>query len=132
MQNQIMNNTYMRPLINISPDEMFYPQPILEQLSGVMVVVSTKTTSKLGQFNILIPSWQFKAVKVNIIHHFPNYYNKVSANAKQNPNTLMFLGSPGIKADMGNEDESSGAMSFSTTSVASFVSFDMSTTTNAF
>jgi hypothetical protein len=94
--------------------------------------VSTRTTSKLGRYNILIPAGQFKAVKANIIHHFPDYYNKVSADAKQNPNALMFLGPPGIKADIDNEDESSGDMSFLTTSAASFASFDMSTTADAF
>jgi hypothetical protein len=44
----------------------------------------------------------------------------------------MFLGPPGIKADTNNEDESSGYMSFLTTDAASFASFDMSTTADAF
>jgi hypothetical protein len=132
MQNQIMNDTYVLPLINISPDEMFYLQPILEQITGVIAVVSTRKTSTLGRYNILIPAGQFKAVKGNIIQHFPEYYNNVSADAKQNPDALMFLGPPGIKVDTDNEDESSGAMSFLTTSAASFASLDMSTTADAF
>jgi hypothetical protein len=132
MQNQIMNDTYVLPLINISPDEMFYLQPILEQITGVIAVVSTRKTLTLGRYNILIPAGQFKAVKGNIIQHFPEYYNNISADAKQNPDALMFLGPPGIKLDTDNEDESSGAMSFLTTSAASFASLDMSTTADAF
>jgi hypothetical protein len=132
MQNQIMNDTYVLPLINISPDEMFYLQPVLEQITGVIAVVSTRKTLTLGRYNILIPAGQFKAVKGNIIQHFPEYYNNISADAKQNPDALMFLGPPGIKVDTDNEDESSGAMSFLTTSAASFASFDMSTTADAF
>jgi hypothetical protein len=119
-------------MINISPNELFYLQPILEQISGVIAVASTRKTLTLGRYNILIPAGQFKAVKGNIIQHFPEYYNNISADAKQNPDALMFLGPPGIKVDTDNEDESSGAMSFLTTSAASFASLDMSTTADAF
>jgi hypothetical protein len=132
MQNQIMNNTYVLPMINISPDEMFYLQPTLEQITGVIAVVSTRKTPTQGRYNILIPAGQFKAVKGSIIQRFPEYYKNISADAKQNPDALMFLGSPGIKVDNDNEDESSGAMSFLTTSAASFASLDMSTTADAF
>jgi hypothetical protein len=44
----------------------------------------------------------------------------------------LFLRPPGIKVDINNKDESSGAMSFLTTSAASFASFDTSTTADAF
>jgi hypothetical protein len=42
------------------------------------------------------------------------------------------MGPPGIKVAADNADKSSGAISFLTTSAASFASFDMSTTNDAF
>jgi hypothetical protein len=71
-------------------------------------------------------------VKGNIVQNFSDIYNKVPIDARQNPDALMFMGSPGIKVATDNEDESSGAISFLTTSAASFASFDMSTTDDAF
>jgi hypothetical protein len=59
-------------------------------------------------------------------------YETVPVDAKQKPDSLQFLGPPGIKQDTEQDDESSGAISFLTTSAASFASFDMSTTVDAF
>jgi hypothetical protein len=59
-------------------------------------------------------------------------YNQVADDARQNPDALRFMGPPGIKVAADNTDKSSGAISFLTTSAASFASFDMSTTEDAF
>jgi hypothetical protein len=132
MQNKMMNETYVLPMINISPNKSFYLQPILEQIPGVIAMVPTRMTPTHGQYNIVITAKQFKAVKGKITHHFDEFYDKVSADAKQNPKAFQFLGRPGIKADTDIEDESSGAMPFFSLSAASFASFDMSTTEDAY
>jgi hypothetical protein len=85
-------------------------------------------TPTSGRYNILISTGQFKEVKGIIVQTFTDIYNKVPINARQNPDAIMFMGSPGIKVAADNEDESSGAILFFTTSVASFSSIDMLTT----
>jgi hypothetical protein len=132
MQNKIMHDTYVLPLHHITPDKLFYLQPKIEQITGVTAVVPTRTTSQIGRYNILISSGQFKATKAIITQIFPAWYDTVPADAKQNPDSLKFLGSPGIKPETEKDDESSGAILFLTTSAASFASFDMSTTADAF
>ena len=132
MQNQIMHDTYVLPLLHITVAELFYLQPILEQITGVIAVVPTQTTSQTGRYNILITSGHFKATKAIITKQFPAWYNTVPDDAKQNPDSLKFFGFPGIKSGVEKDDESSGAISFLTTSAASFASFDMSTTADAF
>jgi hypothetical protein len=132
MQNQIMNDTYVLPLLNITPDELFYLQPTLEQIPGVIAVVPTRTTAQIGRYNILISSGKFKTTKATITKQFPAMYDTVPVDAKQKPDSPQFLGPPGIKQDTEQDDESSGAISFLTTSAASFASFDMSTTVDAF
>jgi hypothetical protein len=66
MQNQIMHDTYVLPLLHITVAELFYLQPILEQITGVIAVVPTRTTSQTGRYNILITSGHFKATKAII------------------------------------------------------------------
>jgi hypothetical protein len=132
MQNQIMHDTYVLPLLNVTPDELFYLQPLLEQIPGAIAVVPTRTTPQIGRHNILISYGQFKATKATITQEFPAMYATVPANAKQNPNSLKFFGPPAIKPETKKDEESSGAISFLTTSAASFASFDMSTTADAF
>jgi hypothetical protein len=67
MQNQIMKDTFILPLVNVTPDKMFYLQPLLEQLPGVTTVVSTRMTTTSGRYNILITAGKFKEVKGNIV-----------------------------------------------------------------
>jgi hypothetical protein len=67
-----------------------------------------------------------------IVKKISAIYNQVANDARQNPDALQFMGPPGIKVAADNTDESSGAISFLTTSAASFASFDMSTTEDAF
>jgi hypothetical protein len=71
-------------------------------------------------------------VKGNIVKNFSDLYDKVPVDARQNPDALRFMGPPRIKVAADNADKSSGPISFLTTSVASFASFDMSTTDDAF
>jgi hypothetical protein len=86
--------------------------------------MSTQMTPTSGRYNILISAGKFKEVKGNIVQIFSDIYNKVPIDAQQNPDALMFMGSPGIKMAADKEDESSGAISFLTTSAASFAFFD--------
>jgi hypothetical protein len=132
MQNQIMKDTFVLPLVNVTSNEMFYLEPLLEQISGVITIMSTQMTPTSGRYNILISAGKFKEVKGNIVTNFSDIYNKVPSDARQNPDALMFMGSPRIRVAADNEDESNGAISFLTTSTASFASFDMSTTDDAF
>jgi hypothetical protein len=132
MQNQIMKDTFILPLVNITPDEMFYLQPLIEQLPGVTTIVPTCLTPTSGRYNILIPAGKFKEVKSNIVKKISAIYNQVADDARQNRDALRFMGPPGIKVAADNTDKSSGAISFLTTSAASFASFDMSTTEDAF
>jgi hypothetical protein len=133
IQNQIMPDTYVLPLLNITPDELFYLQLILEQIPGVITVVPTRTFPQIGRYNILISSGKFKAMKATITQQFPAMYATVPADAKQNPDSLKCFGPPGIKpGETKKDNKSSGAISFLTTSAASFASFDMSTTADAF
>ena len=67
MQNQIMKDTFVLPLINVTPDEMFYLQPLIEQIPGVITIVPTRLTPTSGRYNILIPAGKFKEVKSNIV-----------------------------------------------------------------
>jgi hypothetical protein len=67
MQNQIMKDMFVLPLINVTPDEMFYLQPLIEQLPGVITIVPTRLTPTSGRYNILIPPGKFKEVKSNIV-----------------------------------------------------------------
>jgi hypothetical protein len=71
-------------------------------------------------------------MKATITHQFPEFYDKVPADAKQNPNSLIFFGPPGFKPEADKDEESSCTISFLTTSAASFASFNMSTTADAF
>jgi hypothetical protein len=113
MQNQIMKDTYVLPLISVSPDELFYLQPVIEHISGVITkIVPTRKTPTSSRYNILIPSGRFKEVKNNIAQKFSDMYNKVPIDARQNPDALMLMGSPRIQVATDNEDESSGAVSF--------------------
>jgi hypothetical protein len=132
MQNQIMHDMYILPLLHITPAEHFYLQPILEQITGVIAVVPTRTTSQTGRYNILISFGQFKATKAIITKQFPTWYNTVPEDAKQNPDSLKFFGFPGIKPGIEKDGKSNGAISFLTTSAASFASFNMSTTADTF
>jgi hypothetical protein len=132
MQNQIMHDMYVLPLLNITPDELFYLQPILKQIPSVIAIVPTQTTPQNGRYNILIYSEKFKAMKATITQHFPAWYGTVPADAKQNPDFFKYFGPPGIKPATENDKASSGAVSFLTTSAASFASFDMSTTADVF
>jgi hypothetical protein len=133
MQNQIMKDTFILPLVNVTRDEMFYLQPLLEQLPGVTTTFLTRLTPISGRYNILISAGKFKEVKGNIVKNFSDLYNKVPADARQNPDALQYMGPPRIKvAADSNADESSGTISFLTTSAASFASFDMLTTDDAF
>jgi hypothetical protein len=132
MQNQIMDDTYILPLHHITHDKLFYLQPKIEQMTGVIAVVPTRTTSQTGRYNILISSGQYKAIKAIITQMFPAWYDTVPADAKQNPDSLKFLGSLGMKPETEKDDKSSGAISFLITSAASFASFDTSTTADAF
>jgi hypothetical protein len=91
MQNQTMHDTYVLPLHHITPAKLFYLQPKIEHITGVIVVVPTRTTSQLGRYNILISSGQFKATKAIITQTFPAWYDTVPADAKQNPESLNFL-----------------------------------------
>lgn len=133
MQNKTMTETYAIPLINTSPDEIFYLQPLLETTAGVIAVLPTRRTTKTGRYNILVKSKDFKQVRANIIQKFPTYYKQVSTDAQQNPDNYQFLGPPGIPSYTNNEDASSGAQSFLSTSAASFASFgDMSDTSDVY
>jgi hypothetical protein len=89
-------------------------------------------TPTSGRYNILIPAGKFKEVKSNIVKKNSAMYNQVANDAQQKPDALRFMGPPGIKVAADNADESSGAISFLTTSAASFASFDMLTTEDAF
>jgi hypothetical protein len=71
-------------------------------------------------------------VKSNIVKKISAIYNQVADDAQQNPDALQFMGPPGIKVAADDTDKSSGAISFLTTSTASFASFDIPTTKDAF
>jgi hypothetical protein len=73
MQNQIMKDTFVLPLINVTPDEMFYLQPLIEQIPGVITIVPTRLTPTSGRYNILIPAGKFKEVKSNIVKNYFGY-----------------------------------------------------------
>lgn len=62
MQNKTMTETYAIPLINTTPDEIFYLQPLLETTAGVIAVLPTRRTTKTGRYNILVKSKDFKQV----------------------------------------------------------------------
>jgi hypothetical protein len=111
---------------------MFYLQPLIKQLPGVTTIVLTRMTPTSGRYNILIPAGKFKEVKSNIVKNFSSIHNQVADDARQKPDALQFMGPPGIRVGANNADESSGAISFLTTSTASFTSFNMSTTKDAF
>jgi hypothetical protein len=131
MQNKMMNETYVLPMVNISQDEMFYLQPIIEEIAGVMAVVTTGKTLTHGKYNVLITSQRFLEVKSEITQNFDEYYDKVSEEAKQKDN-LLFFGQPGIQTVNDRYEESSGELSFLSTSAASFGSLDLSTTEDAY
>jgi hypothetical protein len=67
MQNQIMKDTFILPLVNVTPDEIFYLQPLIEQLPGVTTIMPTCLTPTSGRYNILVPADKFKEVKSNIV-----------------------------------------------------------------
>jgi hypothetical protein len=48
-----MKDTFILPLVDVTPDEMFYLQPLLEQLPGVTTIVTTRMTPTSGRYNIL-------------------------------------------------------------------------------
>jgi hypothetical protein len=85
--------------------------------------------ARAGLQNVVPGKERVKATKATITHQFPH---KVPADVKQNPDSLMFFNRPGIKPETDKDEESSGAISFLTTSAAHFASFDMSTTAGAF
>jgi hypothetical protein len=133
LQNKYMNETYSIPLLNTSPDEFFYLQPLLENTPNVIAVVPTRKSLKTGRYHILTHVKMFKQVRDVLITEFASYYNKVAADAKQNPEALLFLGPPSIQTSFDNTDSSSGDMSFLSTSAASFASFcDLSDTEDAY
>ena len=54
LQNKVMNETYVIPLNNVSTDEIFYLQPMLQQVNGIKDVVPTRKTQMEGRYNILL------------------------------------------------------------------------------
>jgi hypothetical protein len=134
LQTKIMNETFVLPMLNVSSDEFFYLQTIIESINGVIAVVPTRKTKTDGRYNILIKESEFKVVRQKITNEFATYYDQVPEDAKQNPNTLGANGSPGIHVPLNADgDSSSGAISFLTASAASFSSFsDLSDTDDVY
>jgi hypothetical protein len=133
MQNQLMTQISVLPMVNISPDEYFYLQPMIEGIEGVKAVVETRTSLTHGRYNILIASKQFREVKDKLSLNFDTYYHSaVSEEVKQNPEMLKYSGVPGILSGNDNDEESSGAVSFLSMSAASFASFDTSDAADAY
>jgi hypothetical protein len=89
-----MKDTLYLPLINVSPNKIFYLQPEIEHIPRVITSVSIRMTPTSGRYNILISAGQFKQVKGIIVEKFTNIYNQVPIDAQQNPDAIMFMGSP--------------------------------------
>jgi hypothetical protein len=128
IQTKSMKETYVLPMVNVTPLEIFYLQPALEEITGVKTVIQTRKTHTYGRYNILIDAKTFKVTKGIIQARFAAIYKKhVPINAKQDPEALQFYGPPEIPMD-NDYEESSGEKSFISMSAASFASFDMSNT----
>jgi hypothetical protein len=123
LQNKYMHDTYSIPLINTSPDEFFYLQPLIDNIPDVIAVVPTRKSTKTGRYNILTHVQKFTQVRTTLTTKFASLYDRVASDAKQNPEALLFLGPPGIQISSDNSDSSSGDQSFLSISAASFASF---------
>jgi hypothetical protein len=126
IQNQMMIDTSFIPMTNVSKDEYFYLQPMIESITGVKAVVQTRTTTTKGRYHILVQSKLYKEVRAKLIQGFETIYSDVPDDAKQKPHAFLFSGPPGILPRNDEDDESSGVLSFLSTSAASFASIDTS------
>jgi hypothetical protein len=83
MQSHIMKDTFVLPLINVSPDKMFYLQPELVHIPGVITIVSTRMPPTSCRYNtILIFRWPIQRSERQ---HHPKIYRHLQQSPHRCP-----------------------------------------------
>lgn len=104
----------------------------LEQIEGVITVMTTHWTTTDGRYHILIKAHAYKQARAQITTNFTAYYANHLRQSKTETDSWLFFGKPCIPDTLDNTNASSGKNSFLSTSAASFGSFDLSKTSDLF
>lgn len=127
LQTQHLSSTYVIPIVNITPDILFYLKPHIDIIAGVNAIVPTKSTNSHGWYHILVRKDHFKKVKQHLQDNLDTLYNEVPMDARKTPTS--FTGLPQLNT---RSDDSTGGNSFLSLSAQSFASLELSSVDDNF
>ena len=119
MQSILLNSHFVIPLFGISNEALKFIGPYIKTMPGVVDVTSTKKTATEGKFLILVEKSKIVPVRNQLKAEFQHVYESTVPESVQRAHT--FDEEPHVSTRQ--DDESSGAQSFMSLSVASFSSF---------
>ena len=127
LQNHILHDKYIVPVLHITPAMMFDMKPYLQDIQGVHDVFPTQHTHENGRWNIIVNKDTFHTTRTAIQQALPLFTTKVAADAMPQ-DKQHFTDLPIIPIRNSNRPTNDP---FLTASIESFSSIDtLSFTTN--
>ena len=81
MQTQLLTNTYVIPLLYVTPEALFYMEDQIRKIRGVIDLVPTRRSTVTGRYNILVQKRHFEEVQDFLVTQIDILYADVPSDA---------------------------------------------------
>lgn len=122
-QIKYLSQTYVVPLIHLSPTTYFYLEPQIRGITGVLDIVPGRDVKQSGRYQVMVHRHNYKQVRHTLITSLQSVYLSLDSDQQE-----LFQGyQPSVANQSSSDDmDSEGGESFMSASAASFATMTMS------